>query len=95
LDIWPGRGFQLATIAKTRTLQLRSRQIDNRITVYKVGDLNVFPKPFLDLENHVHVHKVCVYEVYAHEIHAREVHACEMHVYEMYAHETYDHETQP
>jgi hypothetical protein len=32
--------------AKTRILQLGSRQIDHRTTVCKVGDLEVFSKPF-------------------------------------------------
>ena len=53
LDIWPGRGIRSTTNAKMRILQLRSRQIDHRITVYKVRDLKVSPKPFLDLENHI------------------------------------------
>jgi len=60
-----------ATSAKTRILQLRPRQVDHRITVCKVVDLKVFPKPFFDLENHIRVHKVYVYEVYAYEVHAR------------------------
>jgi hypothetical protein len=77
----------LRCLRKTRILQLRSRQIDHRITVCKVGDLNVFPKPFLDLKNHIHVHKV-----HAHEVHARAVHAREMHVYEVHAREVHARE---
>jgi hypothetical protein len=85
---------------KTRISQLKSQQI---ATVCKVGDLEVFPKPFW-IWKHIHAHKVHVYEVYAHEVrayelhahkvhthevHAREVHAHEMHAREMYAHEVY------
>jgi hypothetical protein len=80
-------------VQRTRISQLKSQQI---ATVCRVGDLEVFPRPFW-IWKHIHVHKVHVYKVYAHEVHAYElhahmVHACEMHVYEVHTHEVHVYE---
>ena len=53
----------------TQKLVFHNLDLNKSTTVYKVGDLEVFPKAFW-IWKHIHVHKVHVREVHAYELHA-------------------------
>src|ERR1700733_12614296 len=54
-------------------LVFHNSDLSKSITVCKVGDLEVSPKPFW-IWKHIHVHKVYAHEVHAYELHAHKVH---------------------
>src|SRR2546421_8287140 len=59
-------------------LVFHNSDLNKSTTVCKMGDLEVFPKPFW-IWKHIHAHEVHACEVHAHEVHAREVHIYEVH----------------